>query len=112
MTNDAPQPPPTRSDFMRFGIPIMLLNGPRSQTIEDWIQTISKLTEARVDWRQVGERAFVLALGNAETCRRVQEACVQNWEALVDMYMGCPYNFTDDPERSDVQYVLYDLEPE
>lgn len=106
----APQPGRTDQEIFDHGAPILLLASPRSMTIEEWVQGIAKLTGTRTDWRMVGGYGIVLVLGDLETCKRVQKACLDNWEALVDQYMACTYNFTTRPERSDVVRHVYDLE--
>ena len=41
---NAPQPPPTNPEIFKNGTAIYCLSGPRSQTIEDWVVTLAKLT--------------------------------------------------------------------
>lgn len=107
LSNGAPQPPPTPKNIFEHGTPILIISGPRSQTIEDWVQTIAKLTGTQTDWRLIGGRAIVLVLGDKEACQKILTACYDHWEALVDSYMQCPYNFTQNPERRDVQCFNY-----
>ena len=104
MSANAPQPPPTPPDIFERGTPILMIAGPRSQTIEEWVQVIAKMTNTRTDWRMIGGRAIVLTLGDAADCERVLQACISQSEALVDQYMTCPYNFSSRPQRTDVQF--------
>lgn len=92
----------TDSEIFASGTPILMIAGPRSSTIEDWVQKIASETKTRTDWRLIGGRAIVLTLGDAAACSEVLACCYRSWESLVDAYMGCGDNFVRNLERSDV----------
>lgn len=106
---NAPQPPPTNPKIMKYGRPVMMLSGPRSQTVEDWVRMIAELTSTVgfTDWREVGGRAVVLTRGDRKQFERVLAACIKDFDVLIDWYMACEYNFTKRPRREDVQRKLY-----
>jgi hypothetical protein len=108
--NNAPQPGPTDPDIFQNGIGVWLVSGPRSMTIEEWVQGLAKTTGLRMDWRQIGGRGVVLVLGDRAACERAQKACADATDALRDLYMACPFNWTSTPERRDVYGQPLDIE--
>lgn len=94
----------TDPEIFERGTAVAMIAGPRSHTIEDWVQSIAKSAHPRlrVDWRMVGGRAIVLCLGSDAACAHVREQIEARWDDLVDAYMACTDNFTANPERRDV----------
>lgn len=45
-----------------------------SRAIERWVRAVAEAAEARVDWRQIAGRGFVLHLGDEESRARVEAA--------------------------------------
>lgn len=103
----ADEPAPTDDEMFRNGRPVLLLTGPRSHTIQAWVDGVAEDVSARIDWRQAGGRALILAMGDPEELGRVRTALADRIEDLVDAYMACEDNFTRNPERSDVQWQPY-----
>lgn len=106
---NAPQPPPTDPEIFKHGTAIWVVAGPRSQTVEDWVQVLARTSGPRMDWRQIGGRCVVLVLGDRAACERGQSVCASAMEALRDQYMACTYNFASTPERDDVTGRPLDL---
>jgi hypothetical protein len=100
-------PAPTNDEMFRNGWPVLLLTGPRSHTIQAWIDGVAEDVSARIDWRLAGGWALILAVGDPEELGRVRAALADRIEDLVDAYMACEDNFTRNPERSDVQWQPY-----
>ncbi len=94
---------PPRCDLHLFqqGRVVLLLAGPRSSTIEEWILKIRERTGQSVDWHFVAGRAVIKTLGNIEL---VKKALRESAEELVDAYMACPNNYTTEPARKDVLF--------
>ena len=98
-TGEPAQPANTDPELFEKGKHLCTITGPRSFTIEDWVQNVAKRSGQRVDWRQVGGRACVLYLGNRQ---KVIDAIEATWNDLVDAYMECKFNFVTNAERSHV----------
>lgn len=108
--NNAPQPGPTEREIFNKGTAVYLVAGPRSQTIEDWVQTLAKITGLRMDWRMIGGYGAVLVLGSRKDCLRGQKACADQINALIHMYMTCTYNWTKNPDPRDVTHRPIEIE--
>lgn len=107
--NDAPQPGRTDQEIFDNGTAVLMVASPRSQTIEDWVQSVAKETGLRMDWRMIGGRGVVLVLGDRAAAVRGQTACIVAIERLKDAYMSCEYNWTKNPERTDVIYRALEI---
>jgi hypothetical protein len=103
-----PQPPPTSAEMMKHGKHVCTVVGPRSFTIEAWVQKVAAASGQPVDWRQFGGYALILHLGDEAKVIATIEVMLPE---LVDMYMACEHNFTKNPERIDVQYERVTHEP-
>lgn len=62
------------ADFRKNSKSLCVLAGPRSWTIEAWVQRTSKMAGVPMDWGFTAGRAFVSYLGDEEARRRVLEA--------------------------------------
>lgn len=97
----------TDPEVFAKGTPVLMLAGPRSTTIEEWVQTLaekSRLGSRRVDWRLVGGWAILLVLDDAESQNLIRDLAIQSIEQLCDAYMACTSNFSKNPTRDDVQW--------
>lgn len=91
----------TDPEIFAHGKPVLMLAGPRSHTIEEWVQDVAAVSGTRTDWRLVGGRAIVLTLDNAD---RVRGVCEELWPVLIDAYVACTDNFGSPPfAPNDVQ---------
>lgn len=86
-------------DVYRNGVCVAILNGPRSHTIEDWIQDVAALSGQKTDWSMAAGWAVVKTVGDPARVRGVME---ELWPALVAAYLECDDNFTRNPEAQDV----------
>ena len=96
----------TDAEIFEKGTPVLMIDGPRSATIEDWVQSIAKRTQTRTDWRLVGGRAIVLVLGDRLAQLEVIAACFKFWDELVLEYLTCKENFCAKPAQNDVQWSM------
>lgn len=100
--------PPCDADIFKNGIVVAQVTGPRSTTIEAWIQIVRAACGERVDWRMAGGRGMVLAIGDLA---KVDAALSAHRQLLVDMYMDAPDNWIKTPQPADVQLTIYNTRP-
>ena len=74
------------------------VNGPRSHTIEDWVQDVAARSGQKTDWSMAAGWAIIKTTGDVQKVRGVME---ELWETLVAAYLVCDDNFTANPERQD-----------
>lgn len=90
-------------DVWKDGHSIMVLSGPRSHTIEEWIATVEETCGQRVDWSQCGGRAHVQYLGDRAL---VEAALLEAMPLLYVAYAACEDNFGSPPYiAEDVQWA-------
>lgn len=77
-------------DLYQNGQPVLMVQGPRASTIEDWVQLVARVSGQRVDWHFVGGYARVVCLGDRD---RVVQAASNLRVVLDEMYEDCPDNW-------------------
>lgn len=98
-------PGPTPDEMMKYGRSVLRLEGPRSHTIQAWVEAVAEDAKAQIDWRLIGGWALVFTLGKVTELHRVRAALVERIDDLVDAYMACPNNFSKNPRREDVTWM-------
>jgi hypothetical protein len=91
---------PTPAAFMERGVPVARLNGPRSTTIEAWVQQLVASTGIAIDWRLMGGWAVVLVLRD-EDALPARSSIEASWGDLIAAYQQCPDNFGNPPFKAE-----------
>lgn len=78
--------PPCDSEIFERGTPVMLLHGPRSALIEEWVKRLAAETQTRTDWHFAGGRAVVLVLGDEADIAKVRNAVDMYWPDLLNAH--------------------------
>jgi hypothetical protein len=67
-----PDPERCAPDIFSLGEPICVLDA-RSSSAEQWVQSVARESNQRVDWHYVGGRAVVRVLGDYSSARCAAE---------------------------------------
>lgn len=77
-------------EIYKSGEYVLMVSGPRSSTMEEWVRLVSRVSGQRVDWHCYAGRDVVLYIGDRA---RVVEACRNLRVVLDEMYEDCDSNW-------------------
>ena len=93
------QPDRTSERMMKEGIHFCTIAGPRSFTIETWVQEVAAHSGEEMDWRMIGGRACILYIGDRDKVIASTKILLPR---LTELYLECKHNWSTTPKPEDV----------